>query len=490
MSFKQYIKFRVKSIIKIIKKYSNAFVWMPAVLIVGIGGFLLLSKQTDNQTHASAQVGVNSTVGTTINNLDNINPQSSDVEAKWRKSVDISDSSLSIDGSVTEMIDENQVLTGNLFLPEGWSAEYSTDARNTQANDRTFTSYDMVNQANNPLADITFLKILTKDVDSLKPQVSAPLIRPMEVQQFITDGKTPSSPILFDQKIFVIMLGEKAAVAGSYSIDCFDLITYSRCKNHDGSQLFPTYLSSTDASATAPTNLGTGIKNISTPTNIQPVMDDGTYGHNGRLYLPAQSGNDYGVACVDLATYQNCGFTVLGTANAPAGPNPSWLVGFAQNGSKIYGHANDSDKTLQTVVCFDIRDPANGGGICSGYDANTLAITRVQDKAEHYYNYETPGTQIIDNDKMYWVVNYRYRNTRLVGVYPDSQRDFGTVFTCWDTVTTAPCTGIYTYNQPRVYDGSSGDLGKAYTGPLFPWKQNGATTAICYINHNVLINDS
>ncbi len=498
MTFAQYLSMRMAQLKRFLLLHKKASVAAIAMLVLIIAALVVWLKPAPapKTLNDATTVDVTAQAVTTINAQTTVNPADADTTLKWTKSVDITDDDLAIDGTITEEVDENQVFVGDLFLPKGWSAEYSTSPHGTAKADRVFSAYNMTDQASNPLSSITYIRINTGTADGVKPYADSALVRPLDAKQIITDGKSPSAPILFQKKLYVVMKQLRAATAGSYSIDCFDLITYARCVNGSNNSFFPTYFSSVGASATSPTSFGTGTKDVSTPSNMQFVMDDGTYGHNGRVYMPGQVGNSYGVVCFDLASYQNCGFTSLGTAAAPTGTNPSWLNGFVQSGSKIYGHANDPDSGSQTVVCFDIRDPANGGGICSGYNASTVAATQTQYTYEHSNNYDTPGSQVMDGNKMYWTVNYRYGNTRLLGLifpwdtYPNTQRDLGTVLTCFDVVARTKCAGIYQYNWPRMYDGSGGEVGVEYASAIFMWKQNGSNYAVCYTFSSISLNDS
>jgi len=499
VTYKEYLAKRVEAVAAFVRRNIKVVAASSAVflILVTAGLVILLRHGAPKPSQSSTTtIDVNGAGNTVVNQATQVDPLTADTSIKWNKSISISDNSLAVDGTITEEIDENQLLTGNLFLPQGWTAEYSTTARTAPASSRVFAAYDMTTQSNNPLSSITYLRINTGAADGVKPYANSPLVKPMESQRLISDGKVPSAPILFQNKLFVIMVNQRVSVAGSYTIDCFDLITYSRCVDGANASFFPTYLSSTGASATVTTKLGTGTKDISTPSNILSIMDDGTYGHNGRLYIPGQVGNNYGVACVDLSVFRNCGFTTLGSAAAPTGANPSWLIGFVQNGSKIYGHANDMDQGNQTMVCFDIRDPGSGGGVCSGWTATTTAGVQTQYSYEHSNNYDTSGSMVMDGNKIYWAVNYRNGNTRLLGLifpwdtYPNTQRDLGTVLSCFDVSTKLKCTGVYQYNWPRVYDGSGGEVGTEYIGPTFLWKQNGATYAICYTASGISLNGS
>ncbi len=504
MTYGQFLQMRVHQLLAWAKSHPKR-----ATVIAGLGLLLVTvmliliifsAQQETAVSNDAASIDVNSQVATTVGQLSVVDPTTGDTTMKWIKSPSITDDDLSVSGDIIETIDENQVFTGELSLPQGWTAQYSTDSRDTAEGSKTYITYDTANPPSN-LSSITFLKIKTTVADNFKPYAASPLIRPMDAKRIITDDRLPGTPILFQNKIYTITRGFKAATADN-ALDCFDLLTNERCVVNGSSSFFPVKLSSTGASSTSPTALGTGTEDINTPLNYQYVMDDGTYGHNGRVYVPGQVGNNYGVACVDLGTLQNCGFTTQGSAAAPTGANPSWLVGFAQSGSKIYGHANDSDTTRQTVTCFDIRDPASGGGICASYTSSTVAATLVQNKTEHGGDYDTPGGMVLDGNRLYWTVNYRTDNLYLADFFPptynfdgfgSSQRDYGTVFTCFDVSTRLTCTDddpTYNYGQnwPRFfYDSNSGlSTNKEYMGNIFAWKNSdGTTRAICYIANNV-----
>ncbi|GIW60781.1 MAG: hypothetical protein KatS3mg087_1847 [Patescibacteria group bacterium] len=110
---------------------------------------------------------------------------------------------------------------------------------------------------------------------------------------------------------------------------------------------------------------------------MQSYVDDGTYGNKGRLYIPGQTGNSYGVVCVDLEALANCGFTSLGTSGAgvPGNENPVLLSGFVENEGKLYGHANDADRAKQTVICYDLNSDGNGSDApCADYSETTEAF--------------------------------------------------------------------------------------------------------------------
>ena len=505
MTYRQFLHMRLRQLLAWVRSHPKRAAIIGGIGVLSITSLLVLAIFTAQQETAvsndATSLNVQSQVATTVGQLTTIDPQTGDTTMKWIKSPNISDDTLSVSGDIIETIDENQVFSGELSIPQGWTALYSTDSRDTPEASRTYSTYNTASPPSN-LSSITFLKIKTTVADNFKPYAAAPLVRTMDAKQIITDDRLPGTPILFQNKVYTITRGFKAATADN-ALDCFDLLENTRCVVNGNSGFFPVKLSSTSASSSSPTALGTGTEDINTPLNYQYVMDDGTYGHNGRVYIPGQVGNNYGVVCVDLGTLQNCGFTSLGSATAPTGTNPSWLVGFVQSGSKIYGHANDADTTYQTVVCFDIRDTGSGGGVCSGYTSTTVATTLVQNKTEHGGDYDTPGGMVLDGNRMYWTVNYRYDNLYLAQPFPptynfdgfgSSQRDYGTVFTCFDVSTRVKCTDddpTYNYQQnwPRFfYDSNSGlATNREYMGNIFAWKDTDGTTtkAICYVANNV-----
>ena len=373
----------------------------------------------------------------------------------WQKSLKLNYPSDAVDGSIIEEIDENQEFNGQLNLPKGWTAEYSIDSRSTAADSRVYSS----TLPNDPTT-VTFIKIKTGTTDDLNPVSQKALIQPLDERQLITNGNSPSSPIIYNDKVFIIYKAVRATTS-SVSMDCFDLKTYASCSDIT----FPTYLSK-DGTNEVPTALGTGTRNISTPKELQHVLDTDT----GKLYIPGQSGNDYGVTCINLSLFQNCGFTILGSSTAPTGSNPALISGFVQLGTKLYGHANDADRTYQTVVCFDLETNAS----CSGYSATSNAATLTYKLSEHAGSYETTGKHVVSGDKMYWLVNYRTGNTSIPEFFAPTgtQRDQGTRLACYDVVLNQVCTGWPLNGGPaRYFTG----LGTERPYGLFTWKNPGGT---------------
>ena len=448
---------------------------LAAVSVVVIGGSLLgmhLLKHPKSNL-ASNTITLN-TSSKTLGNSNAASPKSvnNDNIVNWTKSVSATDNSVSLDGTIIEEIKPNQVFNGNVDLPKGWTVAYSTDDSNVPAESRTYSA-----TAPSDLTLVHYLKITTGVADGFKPYAQAPLVQPLDAKPPLTEGQRPLAPILYKDKVFQVLRAVKATGTSYSTMDCFDLTTYARCTQ----ATFPTYFSS-GGTNTAPTTLGTGSRDISTPYNMQHVLDEDT----GKLYLPGQQLNNYGVTCVDLINFQNCGFNVLGSSPAPIGSvapeelvsNPVLVSGFVRNGDKIYGHANDADKTTQTVVCFDIKVNA----ICPGYTSATTMPANIPtyDISEHNQSYNTPGVHVMSGTRMFWNVNYRVGNTRRAEIIwawtPDqtTQRDLGTRIACFDVATKAACTG---WTPPTTFYDSPG-LERPYA--LFLWKQaNNTDYGIC-----------
>ena len=458
------------------------------VVIIAVGIVLFTSKPNRPPfvpSKSAVIIDVLSNAKTASSGGATLTPESADTEIQWRKSVDISDQDLSVDGTIIEEIKPNQEFAGGLDLPKDWTVQYSTDPLGTAAGSRTYQDYYDVSQ-NEPsaatLKTITYLKISTGTTDGVKPAAKTDLVKPLSEQQVVTPGAKPSVPVKYNNKLYMVLNGVRAT-GTNMTLDCYDLITFARCTDHT----YPTFFSSTGASSATPTALGSNSRNIHTAVNSQITMDDGTYGHEGRIYFPGQSGTSYGVTCVDIRLYQNCGFTTLGTSTAPTGTNPVLVSGFIKSGSKLYGHANDADKAGQTIVCFDMATSA----ICSGYSANPSGTTQTAVNptyllSEHGGSYDNTGTHVMSGDNMYWIINYRLNNTRITDFIFDeytSQRSYGTILACYNVVSNSRCASPFGYNWPRQFDNTL----PTYERPnnIFIWKDsNGSDKAVCYIASN------
>ena len=457
MKIKEIVLRQCNKLCKSIKKLDNKKLRIG--LIIAVGLFLLLAviiyavQRNKKPAKIKNDITIVSDAKTETSNV-NASPGE---KVTWQKSLKLNYPSDAVDGSIIEEIDDNQEFNGQLNLPKGWTAEYSIDSRSTAADSRVYSS----TLPNDPTT-VTFIKIKTGTTDDLNPVSQKALIQPLDERQLITNGNSPSSPIIYNDKVFIIYKAVRATTS-SVSMDCFDLKTYASCSD----VTFPTYLSK-DGTNEVPTALGTGTRNISTPKELQHVLDTDT----GKLYIPGQSGNNYGVTCINLSLFQNCGFTILGSSTEPTGSNPALISGFVKSGTKLYGHANDADQTYQTMVCFDLATNAS----CSGYIATSNAATRTYLLSEHAGSYETTGKHVMSGDKIYWLVNYRTGNTRILDIiFGDpfqTQRDLGTRLACYDVVLNQVCTGWPGNGGPVAFYTGVG-IERPYG--LFIWKNPGGT---------------
>jgi signal transduction histidine kinase len=459
-----------------VKKYYIYMIVVAILVSVTVVALLFSSKNKDSNELIANTITVNTSSETEGNsNTATTKDLNSDNIINWTKSISATNNDVPMDGVIIEEIKPGQVYNGNMNLPKGWTAEFSTDSLSTPAENRTYSATEPAD-----LTTVTYIKITTGEADGFKPYVNAPLVQPLDAQRLIADGKRPLAPILFKDKVFQIIRGVRAVGTTYYTMDCFDLTTYQRCTEVG----FPTYFSTNGTSA-SPTALGTGARNISTAYNMQPVLEEDVASvRYGRMYFPGQSGNSYGVTCVDLINFTNCGFTVLGTSAEPLGVgnpttlpyNPVLISGLIKNGTKLYGHANDADRPNQTVICFDMST----GASCTGFSSttNTNGFIPTYYIPEHENSYGTPGTHVMVGDKLYWLVNYRVGNTRLLGFYsPEPQRDLGTRMACFDTVTRATCSG---WTTPIV---NTSGFGVERPLALYVWKKPGTATedyAVCF----------
>lgn len=443
-----------------------------AIVLSGLTVGLFLRDQKHPPLAQKNDLAVN----TTVSSGQNTQEATKGGEIDWRKSVHMTNESSNVDGTIIEAIDENQDFAGSLQLPPGWTASYSCDARGTAPESRTYVATPSTSPCTGNAA-VTYIKISTGTAQTLKPYSQTPITQPLTQTDLNNGSYKTLSPIMYQNKVFQIMQAVNVQDAGStndYTLNCFDLTTYTQCAG------FPTYMSTTVGP------LGTGTKNINTPLNAQTYLDSNT----GKLYIPGQTSNNYGVVCVDLGQLQNCGFTSLGingsTPPAVGLGNPVVLSGFVESGGKLYGHANDKDKTNQTVVCYDIA--ANAA--CTGFTANTVASTQTVDLTEHRDAYLTTGTHVIEGTRLYWIVDYSTLNINATranfchGVLFSptdpytcddpayKQRSIGTVITCFDVNTKAHCTG-----WPNVWGGidlfnTGGGIyvGKERPTTLFTWR--------------------
>ncbi|MFO0887012.1 MAG: ATP-binding protein [Candidatus Saccharimonadales bacterium] len=387
---------------------------------------------------------------------------------QWQKSVGVSGSVVNVDGTITEKINKDQqTFDGGLELPKGWSATYSCDDG---------VSF-VVTTTTSPClsdADVDYIKIQTGTSQTLKPFSQSGMILPPKEVELDNGAFHGMGPIMYKDKFYQIMQSVIVQDAGSqddFTINCFDLKTYSQCEG------YPTYMS------TSAGPLGTGPKDINTPMAGQFYVDDGTYGNDGRLYVAGQSGANYGVVCVDLVLQQNCGFTILGSTGTTYGgvDNPVKLSGFVMSDGKLYGDVADLDQTKQTVVCYDLNSDGNGADApCSGYSSSTTLSIDTYYTPEHYDVYYNGGTHIAKGGKLYSLLPYSYKNIYATTLFPppSSQRSYGYILSCFDLNTKVKCSG---WNDPAPFWPGGGIFTSWVRIPgMFAWKNSdNSLHAVC-----------
>lgn len=360
---------------------------------------------------------------------------------KWQKQLEVTPTESDVTATVYEKILSGQdYQPGSLQLPQGWEALYTTDVV-SDPSQATYTESE-------PSSGVTYIKISTSTVTTTYPVSQAALTQPLD--QEVIESPTGVNTVAakeYNNKVFIIYksidVNDGVNDSTDLTIGCLDLKTYKTC--NEGGVTFPTYMSSSSG-----TKLGAAgtPKDISTPMSMQQGFDDGTYGHAGYLYIPAQQGDNYGVNCVNLVALENCGFTTLGSTAAPsqaATRNPALITGFAQNGSKLYGHANynnDNSSKLDDflqITCFDMTTQAS----CSDYTAGSNSTAPSLYLAEHAYQFYTPGQNVMIGDKYYFLMNYDQAAT-IVDASIYSQSTFGNRLICYDTVSKTACSGFAT----------------------------------------------
>ena len=423
---------------------------------------------------------------------------------KWQKQIELTPATAEATAEVFEKILPGQdYKVGSLQLPPGWKAQWST----SQVSDPAQATYSDTE----PGSGVTFVRIYTDKVTTTQPVSQAGLTQPLDQSAIASpSGALTVAAVEFNDKVFTIYrsvdVSDGVNDSQNMTIGCLDLTTYETCTG--AGVTYPTYMSS--SSGTLLGEAGSP-KDISTPMALKYALDDGAYGNEGRLYIPAQKANEYGVNCVDLATEQNCGFTAFGSSAAPnqsTDRNPSRITGFAQSGSKLYGHAttNDGDGVVNDdymqITCFDMQTDAQ----CAGYTGAVNSVIPSYYINEHYNEFYTPGQNIVEGDKYYFLLNYDQGNQWINNLQGQNytQTLFGNRLVCYDVSTQATCTGWPTANpeyracvwevgyygfqcyqrQQTVYGSFiSEDIAQAIApNQLFLAKDNqGNTTAICVV---------
>lgn len=441
---------------------------------------LFASNSSEDILNTNNQVSVETSPQVINGDQDKANLNST---VNWQKQVSANNVDQLEEGIIIEEINNDQeYVYDSLDLPDGWSAQWSYDPVGTPEESRTYTSQEPgVNDRP------TYIKITTGSKDTFKPSVVEPVTQPIS-ETALDAGKNPSAPVLYKKKIYMIMRAVEAAAdpnnldSSIYTIDCYDLITYSRCNGYPG------YFSSDSGAITGNSesqSIQTGTKDLNTAQYFQQIFDDGTYGNEGRLYFPAQKGNEYGIGCVNILQAVNCGFTSLGSSLAPvSGDFPTLISGFVQKGSKFYGHANDEDLDYQRIICFDLNSDGNGGDApCDGYDETTLSSAPTYILSQHYNKYRRSGAHAISGDKLYWTVDYRYAINSL----QSSQSSLRTVMFCFDITTKQRCPGTggnegwsHNFGGAPAYPSSA--LQQDHSSTIFIWRQAGGEDhAVCTV---------
>jgi uncharacterized repeat protein (TIGR01451 family) len=493
-----------------IKLYHSSSAWASVFSVLLLFGTLLTLNIINGLPKKEGPVVLSVTSNADVENITNPSQpntaESFDI-VKWQKNIDFTDPDTESKTEIIENIPDNQEYqSGSLDLPIGWVASYSTLTNPTE-ND--FTEIEPV-----PASSVKTIKLSYKTVTTHKPVSQTALTKPLDQEEITAPPGMTNPKILGSQehnnKLFVIYksvdLADGTNDTAEMTINCFDLITFDMCDGSSQGVTFPAYLSSA-----AGTKLGTGIKDIITPSVAKLGYDSAS----GRMFVPTNqfiSGSpneNSGISCIDLDVLENCGFISIDTSpdpNTATGVNPTRINGFAQSGNKLYGHTNPySDNGIHTddlveVFCIDMTLVAR----CSDYssDVQTQIPSLLTD--EHSNEFSTPGQNLLVGDQYFFLMNYELGNTRTntISGAPYSQAFFGNRLVCFDIVQKIPCSGWssgnveYFYNiftgarLQRVYGSQltslpSNALLNEIVSPasLFAWKDtDGSDKAICILS--------
>ena len=382
---------------------------------------------------------------------------------KWKKQIKLIPEDSDSDTEAIEKIPENQEYqSGSVAVPSGWKMQYST----TTATNPSEQDYNWQNTEPVPASSVSYLRFYTDTVTTLRPTSQTVITKPLDQEHInkpagMTDPKIAGTQKYGDQ-LFVIYeavdVSDGTNDNNDMTINCLNMATYNPCSAEGVS--FPTYMSSQSGSLLGG-KMSDGItntpKDISTPASLKSAYDDGTYGHEGYWYIPAQQGNNYGVNCIDLKNMKNCGFTTMGSSTAPnqvVGTNPTLISGFAQDGSKLYAHANsyngDSDITndFVKIICFDMATLTK----CSGYDPSVDTQIPSLFMSEHSNSFYTTSQQLFNAGRYYFIMSYDDANS--VGANNSynftsqpTQTVFGNRLICYDVQAKQVC-GDWPSNTP------------------------------------------
>jgi signal transduction histidine kinase len=506
----------VKTRYGIIRAYNSNSAWASVFSVLLLFSSLMFFNYLDNKPKDNGPGVLSVTANSEIENTNPTPPapnsaQNLDV-LKWQKNIDFTDPDTESKTVIVEEIPDNQEYqSGSLDLPPGWSASYATVDNPSESD---YLSTEPV-----PASAVKSIKLTYSTITTHKPVTQTAITKPLDQEQITAPvGMTNPSALTaqeYDNKLFIIYKSVDVADglndSQDMTINCYDLKTFQIC---DGSELgvtFPAYMSSTSGS-----KFGSSTKDISTPKVARLAFDDGTYGHEGYLYIPAQQGNNYGVNCLDLRLMENCGFIIIGSSSAPSQPvggNPTLIDGFAQDGNRLYGHANPnnggtySNRHLE-IFCIDMATVNK----CSDYSSTLVTSIPALDMTEHSNHFFTTGQNLIVGNNYYFMMNYDEANPRANTLGVSTQTYFGNRVICFDLVTKLPCAGwaagnveykspefgcgsICYYND-MVYGrrltekiwGAAGDYD--YPRSLFVWKgSDNSDKALCVVtgSHDVTI---
>lgn len=480
ISFEQIRKISVRTLLKVkdvsINIFDNYLYNKPAIvvvclIIIGVVGLSEFISYIYDPIVPKAKAAISQTIGFNIYD-ENDQKVTDRIEAKpretieWLKQIEISDGDIDSNTISIEKIPDNQdFVPGSMEIPPGWKVQYST----TTVTNPTDNDYNWSDAEPDPQLGqkVTYVRVKTDTVTTLKPTTQSPITKPLDQEPISAPSGMTDPKILtahrYEDRLFVIYkaidVSDGTNDANDMTINCLDLTTYGACS--EGGVSFPTYMSSQANSKLGgkmPDGITNTPKDISTPATIKSGFDDGTYGHEGYWYIPAQQGNNFGVNCVNIKDLENCGFTSMGSATAPtqsAGTNPTLISGFAQDGSKLYGHANyyDGDVYMNDdfvkVICFDMSTINK----CSGFDPATDTSIPSLFMSEHSSSFFTTSQHLFNDNKYYFVMSYDDANPTGTTLNADlfnhsyfNQTSFGNKLICFDVISKTTCSGWPTAN--------------------------------------------
>lgn len=367
-----------------------------------------------------------------------------------------------IDDSI---IGNHKYVSNSLVVPGGHDKQFSIN------NGGSFGSSDTGVATTNLRSEKQFISSPATGETEALPQPLANTIT--------TVGGDPFAPIVYKGKL-INLHHHSNAFLNQNAIDCLIASTGAACSVPGVT--FPNYISSQIGP------IGSGVRDLNTTTMYREFIDDGTYGNEDNMYFSATAPNfvtpalsTAGVACVNVVTFQNCGYTVLGTgaqfAQKGDSPSNSTIEGIERNGSRLYSVAGDG-----LVHCFDMATDAS----CVGQPYSTGWSPWVA--TQHTQGMAMP--HIMSGSKMFVSVNYAYKCQ--TGYYFDfgtfsfqpNCTDFNkqTRTYCFDTAINAVCVGWPNPFYTTAGSNNAPDVDSGAIMGLFEQKNtSGTTTGICAV---------